>query len=197
MIAEPMAGPWARIVTKDGVLLRRPTEADAPGVLAVHGDPAVYAHDLHERHPHLEHSARFLAPMLGHWAAHGFGYWSVLVPAPGWPGGVPGAEPGDDGRTFAGLGGIQSHTLQGVPVLNVYVRFAVPAQGRGLARAVLEQALVVAPHVAPGVDVVVRTRPANATTRHVAERAGFVDEGLEPGTTDMQLLRYPGVPLAD
>ena len=25
--------------------------------------------------------------------------------------------------------------------------------------------------------------------RRVAERAGYVDEGLEPGTTDMQLLR--------
>jgi RimJ/RimL family protein N-acetyltransferase len=35
----------------------------------------------------------------------------------------------------------------------------------------------------------VQTRPANSAARHVAERAGFVDEGLEPGNTDMQLLR--------
>ena len=41
-----------------------------------------------------------------------------------------------------------------------------------------------------GCDVVVRTRPANAAARRVAERAGYVDEGLEPGTTDMQLLRW-------
>jgi RimJ/RimL family protein N-acetyltransferase len=110
---------------------------------------------------------------------------------------VAGAEAADEGRIFAGLGGIQSHSLRGVTVLNVYLRFAVPAQGRGLARTVLEQALATAPLVAPGVDVVVRTRPANAVTRHVAERAGFVDEGLEPGTADMQLLRHRGVLLGE
>ena len=75
-------------------------------------------------------------------------------------------------------------------MLNVYYRFAPAAQGRGLARVVVEQSLALAPLVAPGTDVVVRTRPANAVARHVAERAGFIDEGLEPGTTDMQLLRH-------
>jgi RimJ/RimL family protein N-acetyltransferase len=131
--------------------------------------------------------------MIAHWGTHGFGYWSVLVPAPSWPEGVRGASPDDGDRLVAGLGGIQSYTLQGVTVLNVYFRFAVAAQGRGLARTVMEEALAVAPLVAAGTDVVVRTRPANVVARRVAERAGFVDEGLEPGTTDMQLLRYPGV----
>jgi ribosomal-protein-alanine N-acetyltransferase len=75
-------------------------------------------------------------------------------------------------------------------VLNVYFRFAPAVRGRGLAGLVLAEAVRMAPHVAPGVDIVVRTRPANAAARR-AERAGFVDEGLEPGTTDMQLLRLP------
>jgi len=93
----------------------------------------------------------------------------------------------------AGLGGIHHHTIAGVPVLNVYFRFGPEVQGRGLAGAVVAEAIRMAPHVAPDVDLVVRTRPANAAARRVAERAGFVDEGLEPGTTDMQLLRLSAV----
>lgn len=179
-----------RITTDTGVLLRRPIEADAAGVFAAHGDPSVYRYDPQETHSDVEHSARFLTPILDHWAEHGFGYWAVLLPAEKWREGVPGAHADDGARVFAGLGGIRNHTLAGRPVLNVYYRFAPAAQGRGLARIVVEQSLALAPLVAPGTDVVVRTRPANAVARHVAERAGFLDEGLEPGTTDMQLLRY-------
>jgi ribosomal-protein-alanine N-acetyltransferase len=187
--AEAARRQALRITTDAGVLLRRPCEADAPGVFAVHGDPSVYRFDPQETHADVEHSARFLVPILDHWAEHGFGYWTVLLPAADWPEGVPGADVADGARVFAGLGGIRHHTLDGQPVLNVYYRFAPAAQGRGLARTVVEQSLALAPLLAPGTDVVVRTRPANVVARHVAERAGFVDEGLEPGTTDMQLLR--------
>ncbi len=180
---------WRRIEEPGGVVLRRLTDDDAAGVLAVHGDPRVYVHDPDETHPDLAHTQAFLAPMLEHWAVHGFGYWTVLAPAPAWPAGVAGTRPGDDGRLVAGLGGVQHHTVDGRPVLNVYFRFAPEAQGRGLAGAVLHWVGELAAEVAPGRDVVVRTRPANATARRVAERAGYVDEGLEPGTTDMQLLR--------
>lgn len=172
------------------MLLRRPTLADAPGIFAVHHDPRVYRHDPDEVHPDVEHTNRFLAPMIQHWARHGFGYWTVLVPLTVWPQGGPGPEEADSGRVVAGLGGIEHRTLCGRPVLNVYYRFAPATQGRGLARAVIRRALGIAPVVAPGLDLVVRTRPANAAARHVAERAGFVDEGLEPGATNMQLLRY-------
>ncbi|HEX6149502.1 GNAT family N-acetyltransferase [Nocardioides sp.] len=180
---------WARLEERDGVLLRRLSADDAPAVLAVHGDPRVYVHDPHETHPDLAHTQVFIAPMVEHWARHGFGYWTVLVPD-AWPGAVAGTQAGDDGRSVAGLGGVQHHTVAGRPVLNVYFRFAPEAQGRGLAGAVLRQVGELAPQVAPGCDVVVRTRPANAAARRVAERAGYVDEGLEPGTTDMQLLRW-------
>ena len=180
---------WHRIEQPDGVLLRRLTADDAPGVRAVHGDPRVYVHDPHETHPDLAHTRQFLAPMVEHWAAHGFGYWVVLLPASSWPGGVLGAGVADDGRVVAGLGGVQHHQVDGQPVLNVYFRLAPETQGRGLAGAVLRQVAIVAPEVAPGRDVVVRTRPANAAARRVALRAGYVDEGLEPETTDMRLLR--------
>lgn len=180
---------WHRIEQPGGVLLRRLTADDAPGVLAVHGDPRVYVHDPHETHPDLAHTRQFLAPMVEHWAAHGFGYWVVLLGASCWPDGVPGADAADDGRVVAGLGGVQHHRVDGQPVLNVYFRFAPETQGRGLAGTVLRQVAILAQEVAPGCDVVVRTRPANAAARRVALRAGYVDEGLEPGTTDMQLLR--------
>jgi RimJ/RimL family protein N-acetyltransferase len=181
---------WERVEERDGVLLRRLFADDAPAVLAVHGDPRVYVHDPHETHPDLAHTERFIAPMLEHWAGHGFGYWTVLVRSEPWPGAVAGSQPGDEGRPVAGLGGVQHHMVAGQPVLNVYFRFAPEVQGRGLAGAVLRQVRELAPRVAPGCDVVVRTRPANAAARRVAERAGYVDEGLEPGTTDMQLLRW-------
>ncbi|ACQ79224.1 acetyltransferase [Beutenbergia cavernae DSM 12333] len=193
-------GGWQRVDAGDGVLLRRVRAADAPGVLAVHGDPRVYALDPHETHRDLAHSRRFLEPMLRHWARHGFGYWAVLVPLDWWPDGVPGTraeEAPDDGtRVHAGLGGLQHYLMAGEQVLNVYVRFAPATQGRGLARRVINTAVRMAPTVAPGLDLVVRTRPANAATRRVAERAGFVDEGLEPGTTDMALLRL-SAPVVD
>lgn len=179
---------WHRIEVEDGVLLRRPITADAPGVFAGHGDPVVYRFDPAETHPDVAYTERFLSPMLAHWESHGFGYWTVLIRRAHWPEGITGG--GDTDRVVAGLGGIQHHTVDGTPVLNVYYRFAPAAQGRGLARLVIAKALALAPDVAPGRDVVVRTRPANLIARHVAERAGFVDEGLEPGTTDMQLLRY-------
>lgn len=182
--------PWAWVVADRGVLLRRPTPDDVPGVFAVHSDPAVYEYDPAEIHPDPGYSAHFLEPITAQWQERGFGYWAVLVPRVMWPAGEPGAGDRDGNRVFAGLGGIRHHTLGGERVLNVYYRFATAVQGRGLARTVLEEALALAPLVASGADLVVRTRPANLVARHVAERAGFVDEGLEPGTADMQLLRY-------
>ena len=87
------------------------------------------------------------------------------------------------------MGGVRHHVMAGEDVLNVYYRLAPDVQGRGLAGRLLDACIALAPQVAPGADLVVRTRPANVAARRVAERAGFVDLGLEPGTTDMQLLR--------
>jgi RimJ/RimL family protein N-acetyltransferase len=171
------------------VLLRRILPCDAEGVFAVHGDARVYAFDLQETHCSVADSERFITPMIGHWEQHGFGYWSVLVPGSWWLDGITGCGSGDVGRMFAGLGGVQQHTVNGVLVLNVYFRLAPAVHGRGLAGVIVDAAVRMAPEVARGRDLVVRTRPANAAARRVAERAGFVDEGLEPGTTDMQLLR--------
>jgi len=183
--------PWVHVEAPGGVLLRQLDPSDAAGVFATHADPRVYEHDPRETHPDLAHTRAFLAPMLGHWAEHGFGYWTLLVADEAWSDGVVGGVSRDAGRRIAGLGGVQHHTVAGRPVLNTYFRFAVAAQGRGLGGVVLDSVVRFAGDLAPGVDVVVRTRPANAAALRIAERAGFVDEGLEPGDPMMQLLRLP------
>lgn len=125
-----------------------------------------------------------------HWATHDFGYWTVLGPEEWHPNGA--AAPSDDQvLVHLGLGGVQRHEIAGRPVLNVYFRLAPEVQSRGIAGRIVDYSVTLAANVAPGADIVVRTRPANTAARRVAIRAGFRDEGLEPGTTDMQLLRLP------
>lgn len=183
--------PWPGRIAVGAVTLRRPVPADAAGVFSVHGDPRTYELDPDLTHPDVAASAAFLVPPLEHWQRYGFGLWTVLVPASWWPAGVPGPGPDDAGLVHAGLGGIRHHVMAGEPVLNVYYRLAPAVQGRGLAGTVLSTAVEQAARTLPGLDLVVRTRPDNAAARRVAERGGFVDQGLEPGTDDMHLLRRP------
>ncbi|WP_029137264.1 GNAT family N-acetyltransferase [Nakamurella lactea] len=173
----------------DDVLLRRPSLSDAPGLLAVHGDPLAYLFDPQERHVDLGYTERWLQPILQHWTDHGFGYWTVLVPLDWWPAGPPGSGPADAGRVVAGMGGIRFHRCAGVQVLNVYYRLAPPVQGRRLAGRLVDAAVEWAAVNLTGTDLVVRTRPQNAVARHVARRAGFVDEGIDPEDAAMVQLR--------
>lgn len=180
---------WNRLESADGLLLRAVTLGDAQEVFAIHGDPRVYELDPAHLHRDVRQSREFLRPQVQHWAAYGFGYWAVLVPREMWEEGPAGAGDLDGGRVFAGMGGIQHHAVAGRPVLNVYFRLAPEVHGHGIAGRIVSASIDAAADVAPGLDLVVRTRPANAPARRVAVRAGFIDEGLEPGTTDMQLLR--------
>ena len=196
MAAVSSTGPdTRRVLFPDDVLLRRPTEADVPGLWAVHGDPAVYAFDPVEVHRDHAHTAGWLTPITEHWQRHGFGYWVVLVPSTWWPDGVAGADPADEGRVVAGMGGIRWYEKpDGERVLNVYYRLAPAVHGRGLAGMVIRESVRAAAAVLPGTDLVVRTRPANAAARRVAQRAGFVDLGPDPADPGMQLLRRQNRP---
>ena len=60
--------------------------------------------------------------------------------------------------------------------------------GRGIAAYVLDEAKALAARVAPGRDLLVRTRPGNAAARRVAERAGFRDLGRSPSEDDTRNL---------
>lgn len=137
-----------------------PVAEDAPGVLAVHGDPRVYELDPHEAQRDLADAERFLAPILRHWDEWGFGYWTVLVDRELWPDGIPGPLRDDGARVNVGLGGVQRYTLAGALVLNVYFRLAPAVHSHGIAGRIVQAALVLAPGLAPGADVVARTRPA-------------------------------------
>jgi ribosomal-protein-alanine N-acetyltransferase len=161
-----------------GIVLRRPTTADIPGIFAVHGDPQSYQFDPQETHRDPEFTAGWLAPILQHWDEHRFGYWTALVPAGVLPTGV-----------IAGMGGIRFHRTSGEQVLNVYFRFASAARGRGLAGSLLTAAIDWAADNLPGTDLVIRTRPANAAALRVGERAGFADDGLDPDDPTMVILR--------
>ena len=169
------------------VRVRRPVPADAAGVFSVHGDPRSYPLDPELMHRQAGDSGEFIGSIDHHWTRYDFGYWAVLVPRDWWPEGVPDHE--DDDWVHAGLGGIQHHEVHGEQVLNVYYRFGTVVQGRGIAAYVLDEAKALAARVAPGHDLLVRTRPENAAARRVAERAGFTDLGLSPWEDDTQLLR--------
>lgn len=169
------------------VRVRRPVPEDAAGVFSVHGDPRSYLLDPGLMHRDVGDSAEFIGSIDHHWTRHDFGYWVVLVPREWWPEGVPDHE--DDDWVHAGLGGIQHHDVHGEPVLNVYYRFGPAVHGRGIAGYVLDEAKALAARVAPGRDLLVRTRPGNAAARRVAERAGFRDLGRSPWEDDTQILR--------
>lgn len=161
-----------------GIVLRKPSTADIPGIFAVHGDPQSYEFDPQETHRDPEFTAGWLTPILRHWDEHRFGYWTVLVPAGILPTGV-----------IAGMGGIRFHRTAGEQVLNVYFRLATATRGRGLAGSLLTAAVDWAAVNLPGIDLVIRTRPANAAALRVGERAGFVGGGLDPEDPTMVILR--------
>lgn len=90
--------------------------ADMPDLLAIKGDPRVFAIMLGGvRSP--QQTAEELADEVAHWGAHGFGTWAVRDAARGQIVGITGLEERPDGRGTA-------------------LRFALlpEAQGRGLAR---------------------------------------------------------------
>lgn len=183
----------SRVRPTSGVLLRRPTYDDVAGLCRVHSDPRVYALDPHLLHTDERYTLDWAQPFLDHWSEQGFGYWTVLVERSWWPQGPPGKVPRETAMVIAGAGGIQWHQLGPERVLNVYYRFAPETQGRGLAGHVVRSATAWAAANRPNVDLVVRTRPENAASLRVAHRAGFVEQGSDPGDPAMVVLRLrPG-----
>jgi len=108
-----------------------------------------------------------------HWEAHGFGYWHV------WDGAVPDTPPEAD-APLLGVGGLRWLRWRDDWVLNVYVRFASAAHGRGLATGMLGLALDRVDQGLSGpTTVVVRTRPGNDRMARLAHRLGFDEAGTE------------------
>jgi len=72
-----------------------------------------------------------------------------------------------------GFGGIGLMTWREREILNVYYRFSPSVWGNSYASEVVRTAIKLAQRWLPDFPLVVRTRPANAAARRVAEKSGF------------------------
>lgn len=172
--SAPQVGgtPWSDVERLDDqrVALCRPSVEDADALFHLQSDPALWVEVPGAwRVASVASQREDLRAMASHWEEHGFGYWLVRD-----------AGDADANGALLGIAGLRWLWWRGGWVCNVLVRFAVEAQGRGLATAVLDHALgrvgegLVAPATA-----VVRTRPGNAAMAALAHRLGFDDAGTE------------------
>ena len=147
-----------------GAVLVRPGPADVDDALALSRDPALWVDvPVAWRTTTREQQAEDVEAWQAHWGEHGFGYWMVRDP-----------------DALLGFGGVRWLWWRDAWALNVYVRFAAAAQGRGLATAMLGLAVDrLDGALAVPTTVVVRTRPANAAMARLAHRLGFDDAGTE------------------
>ena len=140
-------------------MLRRPTEADRDFHSTVHSDPRLYTHA-----PHVlgtpETNAEFLARILRHWDEHGFGYWVAQDRESGMPVGWVGVQRGD-------------------AYLNLYYRFVLEAQGRGLAREAGRAAVAMATEWGPDLPVRALVKEHNTASVRTALASGLARTGRE------------------
>ncbi|MFG2911908.1 GNAT family N-acetyltransferase [Kitasatospora sp. NPDC048298] len=145
-------------LTTSRLSLLRPVEGDIDAILAVHRDPATCVHNpsdaLATRAEAEERYGRWNAV----WEHHGYGYWTVRT---------------HNSPAVLGFCGIKPMELAGLPILNLFYRFAPAAWGRGLAtEAATAVAGWAAAHV-PDLPLIARVRPENLASRRVALRAGL------------------------
>lgn len=164
--------PWADVewLASRQVALCRPSVEDAEALFDLQSDPRLWVDvPMAWRVASVASQREDLRAMVAHWEEHGFGYWLVRE---------AGAD--DPGGALLGVAGLRWLWWRDTWVGNVLVRFAVTAQGRGLATAVLDHALsrVGEGLVAP-VTAIVRTRPDNAAMAALAHRLGFEEAGTE------------------
>jgi RimJ/RimL family protein N-acetyltransferase/aminoglycoside phosphotransferase len=145
-------------VRTDRLLLRRPVDADAPFVLALHADPRAIAHNPADALRDLADARARLAAWSTQWE-QGLGYWIVEETALGRP---------------VGVCGVKAVDLHGRPAWNLLYRFVPEAWGRGLAREAARASIDAAAHVDAARPVVARIRPANSASSRVARAIGLV-----------------------
>ena len=140
------------------LLLRRPAEADAPFVLALHSDPRATAYNPSDALSDLAAAQARLAAWSEQWT-HGLGYWVVEEAAAGRP---------------IGVCGVKAVDLHGRPVWNLLYRFLPEVWGRGYASEAARGSIRAAAQVDGTRAVVARIRPANESSARVAEAVGLV-----------------------
>lgn len=157
------------------VVVSRPEPALAPDVYRLVADPALWIDvPVAARTTSVAAQRDDLERIDAHWATHGFGYWLA------WSGSAADAPTDAVGGDLLGLGGLRWLWWRDDWVLNVYVRLAARAHGRGLARRMLASAITrLHEAVTSPTTVVVRTRPTNTAMAGLAHRLGFDEAGDE------------------
>lgn len=199
-----MDWPAREVMGTTGVVLARPRMGDAAATAAMQRDPRLWVGvPASFRTTSTARQEDDFRHFLAHWREHGFGYWLVWTAGTGpdldqgpaassvWSDEGAGSGPGP-----IGLGGLRWLWWRDQWVLNTNVRLTVPAQGRGVASALLGRAI---DRLGTGLDtpttVVVRTRPENEAMARLAHRLGFDEAGTEQrsaGTYRVLAIRIGG-----
>ncbi|MBB1244654.1 GNAT family N-acetyltransferase [Streptomyces durbertensis] len=140
------------------LLLRRPTEADVEAILAIHRDPATCLHNPSDALTELTEAEELYQRWNDQWSRCGYGYWVARA---------------HDSERQLGFCGIKPMELRGVPILNLFYRFAPSAWGRGYASEAASAVATWASHHVPDLPLIARVRPANTASQRVAVRAGL------------------------
>ncbi|WP_406297129.1 GNAT family N-acetyltransferase [Embleya sp. NBC_00888] len=161
------------------LLPTRPHPDDAAAVFAVHGDPETNRYNPHGPMRSAEEGVEFLRTMIEDWERDGIGYCSV-------------ASREDPSHVFGFAGTQVTRRLRpdGMPVFNLYYRFAPIAWGRGLAREAVDVTLALARRTLPTMPIVAVIDRANVPSRTLAGRVGFLpsDAFVDKEGRDLYLL---------
>jgi ribosomal-protein-alanine N-acetyltransferase len=155
------------------LLLSRPTDADLPELTALHTDERVMVTLGGLRTPEeLEAMHRRL---LGSWERGGFGWWV--------------ARHRPDGR-FVGAGGLERVMVADQEEVEVGYHMVPDFWGRGLATELARESVRVGFEVLGVAGLVCFSRPTNARSRRVMEKAGFrYERGVEHAGVPLVLYR--------
>jgi ribosomal-protein-alanine N-acetyltransferase len=148
---------WSEVKTHR-LVLRRPVDADAEFVLALHSDPQAIAHNPADGLADLADARTRLAMWSEQWR-QGLGYWIVEETVPGRP---------------IGVCGVKAVDLHGRPSWNLLYRFLPEAWGSGYASEAARASIGAAAQVDASRPVIARIRPANSGSARVAEAIGLV-----------------------
>ena len=148
---------WAEVKT-DRLVLRRPVDADAAFVFALHSDPQAIAHNPADALADLADARTRLAMWSEQWH-QGLGYWVVEETVPGRP---------------IGVSGVKAVDLHGRPSWNLLYRFLPEVWGSGYATEAARVSVKAAEQVDASRPVIARIRPGNSRSARVARAIGLL-----------------------
>ncbi|MGC0423258.1 GNAT family N-acetyltransferase [Embleya sp. AB8] len=154
--------PRITVVETARLILTRPHPDDAAAVFAVHGDPETNRYNPLGPMRSAEEGVEFLRTMIEDWTRDGIGYCAVALRTD------PDAVFG-----FAGTQLTRRLRPDGIPVFNLYYRFAPIVWGRGLAREAVDVTIELARRTHPTMPIFAVINGDNVPSLTLARRVGF------------------------